>query len=164
MPTSGFSDILEQVDFLYEGQIAHTEELIIRTGFNKDTVPIVHGRAVCQHSSENGLILPADGNSIILGIAIETQVRERVPGATVGAYPVDSQVAYLVRGVIGVLVDMTVTEGAPAFVRHTAGAGFSVKGSFRINADTSNAVALAGSRFLKGGVAGSILPLSINLA
>jgi hypothetical protein len=170
MPLRDFKDLGDAAFQLFEGQIARTEDVIIRSGSNADTVIIRFGRWVCRGSNDGDLLLPVDANSVILGIAVETQAIERRAGINVdadgniGYAPrtlMPMRIGYLVRGVIGVLVDGNVVEGQQGHARHTAPGA---KGVSRGDADTAKAIAVPGTRFLRSGNAGSVVPLSINLA
>lgn len=172
MPITQYGD-LDTFDTLFEGQVALTEHWIPRSGRNTDSIVIAQGRGVCKGATDDALILPVDANSIFMGIAIEFQGRELRAGVNVTTdglnrfgYAINEQMGYVIRGVIGVLVDQNVTKGSPAFCRFTAATGNSQKGVFRADngGGTVVAIAVPNSRFMKTAAAGSVVPLSINLA
>lgn len=167
MPITNYNDILDGED-LYEGQIALAVPPIVYTGFNSETAAlIIFGRAVVQGVGDKDLLLPADANSVFRGIAVKTDIFEKRSGFSLDSngdmgYPIKYPVSYLTRGVIGVKVAQNVTPTSPVFWVHTTNST-SVKGMFRIDADTNRAVQLSTARFLKTGAAGSVVPLAINL-
>lgn len=167
MPITNYSDLLDSTS-LYEGQIVYVEETIQRTGINSDSSIIVFGRAVVQGTGDKDLLLPVDANSVLRGIAVKTDAFEKRDSYSVNAdsdmgYPLDYPVTYLVRGVIAVKVQQSVTPASSVYWIHTPQTG-QKKGQWRADADTNRAVQLTGARFLKSGSAGSVVPLSINLA
>jgi hypothetical protein len=168
MPITNYSDLLDSAS-LYEGQIANLESAVIRTGVNADSTNniLVFGRALVKGSGDKDLILPVDANSVIMGIAVATDTFEKRSGFSINSdgdmgYPLNWTVSYLVRGIVGVKVVQAVTPASTVFWIHTPQTG-QRKGHFRADADTNRAVQITNARFLKSGVAGSVVPLSINL-
>lgn len=83
-----------------------------------------------------------------LGVAIADVSIESADGTGDG-YEDDASLAIMRRGRIWVVSEDAVAAiGTPAFVRFAAGAGGSVLGAFRTDADTATAVALPGARFM----------------
>lgn len=167
MPISNYADLIETP--LYEGQIATTEAVVVRTGINADATNqiLTFGRAVCKGAGDKDLILPVDANSIFLGIAVATDTIEKRTGFSLNAdndmgWPYQWVMSYLVRGVIGVKVQQNVNPASPVFWIHTPQTG-QRKGQFRADADTNRAVQISSARFMATGIAGSVVPLSINL-
>jgi hypothetical protein len=179
MPITSYQNVLDG-PLLYEGQIKYTEDTIVRTGYNSETDAIIpFGRAVAKGAATTGstsakldLINQADANSVIVGISVLTHTLMKITGtpgtdegvSVVGGvmgWPVAYPVSYLVRGVIGVRVAEAVTPTSDVFAVHTASSGI-VVGSFRT--DNTNAVQIAGAKFLGYGAQDDIVPLSINLA
>jgi hypothetical protein len=169
MPITNYSDLLDG-DKLYEGQIASIETAVIRTGVNADSTNtiLVFGRALVKGTGDRDLILPVDANSVLTGIAIATDTFEKRTGYSLNAdndmgYPLYQPVSYLVRGVIGVKVVQNVTPSSAVYWIHNPQTG-QRKGQFRADADTNRAVQITNARFLRSGIAGSVVPVSINLA
>lgn len=167
MPVSNYSDVL---DFspLYEGQVANLETSIIRTGVNADSTNIlVFGRALCKGTGDKDLILPVDATSVLVGIAMATDTFEKRFNSLSAdgdmGYPLQNVVSYLIRGVIGVKLVQAVTPASQVWFVHTPNTG-QRKGQFRADIDTNRAIQIPNARYLKSGVAGSVVPLSINLA
>jgi hypothetical protein len=79
-------------------------------------------------------------------------------------YEDDDVMPVLRHGRIWVKCESAFVAGAGAFVRFAAGAGGSQLGSFRTDADTATAVAVAGLRFLTSGSANDYGLLEVNLA
>ncbi|PHJ59589.1 hypothetical protein VF14_08945 [Nostoc linckia z18] len=167
MPINNCTDLLDGAS-LYEGQVANLESSVIRTAANADTDILVFGRALVKGSGDKDLILPVDANSLFMGIAYATDTIEKRSGFSINAdgdfgYPLDWTISYLVRGVIGVKVVQNVNPASNVFWIHTPQTG-QRKGQFRADADTNRAVQITNARFMKSGTAGSVVPLSINLA
>ncbi|MCC5644782.1 hypothetical protein LC607_17920 [Nostoc sp. CHAB 5824] len=167
--TNNYSDLLDG-PCLYEGQLATTELAIVRTGINADSTNgiLTFGRAIVQTTGDKNVILPVDANSILMGIAIAADTFEKRSGFSINGdgdlgYPLNWPVSYLVRGVIGVKIQQNVTTASAVYWIHTPQTG-QRKGQFRADADTNRAVLIPNARFTKSGVAGSVVPLSINLA
>jgi hypothetical protein len=74
-----------------------------------------------------------------------------------GGWPHQSVPDILRMGHIYVVVEGTGAEGAPLFMRFTAGAGGSQLGAFRADADTASAVAIPGMRALESWTASGIV-------
>jgi hypothetical protein len=168
MPITSYTDLLDGAS-LYEGQIANLESAIVRTGINADTTNniIVFGRAVVKGTGDKDLLLPVDANSVFQGIAVATDVFEKRPSYSLNSdndfgYPLQYVMSYLIRGVIGVKVESNVNPTSPVFWIHTPSSGR--KGQFRADANTAKAVQITNARFLKTGLVGNVVPLSINLA
>lgn len=135
-----------------------------RTGVNALTVVIPFGFGVCKGTGEKDLILPTSGSSVFIGVAREMEIEKRA-GFSLNATglfgcPVKHELTYTEAGDIAVYVDGNVTLGSPVFLRHTANG--SVVGSFRGDADGSNAVLIAGASWM-GTVTGGI-PSDLKLA
>jgi hypothetical protein len=168
MPITNYTDTIDGQP-LYEGQVAFTEQPVIRTGINADSAIVPFGRAVARtNTGDKDLLLPVDANSILAGIAFAADDFEKRAGYSLNAdndmgYPLKYEISYLVRGVIGVKVTTAVTPLSPVFWIHTPDAG-ERKGQFRADANTNKAVQVTAARFLRSGAAGSVIPLSLNLA
>lgn len=139
-----------------EGQIySDAGNTTILGGYNSGSVVIPSGFAACLDGSGTldgktnyPLILPADANSIFMGIAVVPKGIEKVSGVSVNAdgrfgYPIDTEVQFMTNGIIAVPVEDTVAIGDPVFWRHTA-AGDERSGMFRMDADTADAVQVGG--------------------
>lgn len=166
MPQSTYSNLADGVVY-YEGQLVNAAEAEIYTGHNTDTVILPFGSALVKGTGDKDLLLPVNGSSVLMGIAYATDTFEKRENYSLNAdskmgYPLNSLVSYVRKGVVAVLIDGTVTAGQTGWWRHTA-AGAERKGVWRADADTSDAVQVLQSRFLKSGVAGQVVPLSINL-
>lgn len=167
MPITNYSDMLDG-ERLYEGQIANLEDAVVRTGINADTTQLIFGRALCKGTGDKDLILPVDANSSLMGIAVASDTFEKRANFSLNSdndmgFPLLWTVAYLVRGVIGVKLAQNVTPASPVWFIHTPNTG-QRKGQFRADIDTNRAIQIPNARYLRSGVAGSVVPLSINLA
>lgn len=173
MPITSYADIGSTP---YEaGQVVYLETPVIRTFFNEETSTIIpFGFAVVQGAGANGALLPVDGNSVFRGVAVAVDSFEKRASYSLNSdsrfgYPIDKEMSVLVRGVIAVLVDQAVAAGSTSvFWRHTA-SGDERKGVFRADADTSDAVAVTGGRWLTtvssaSAASPQLALLSLNLA
>lgn len=180
MPILTYANVTDG-DLLYEGQIVYTEDTVIRTGINSEASAIIpFGRAVAKGAATTGatsdrldLALLTSGAAIV-GIAVATDTIMKITGtpgtddgvSVVGGvmgYPVDYEVSYLVRGVIGVRVADSggVKPGDDVYAVHTASSGVLVG---TIRNDNTNATQITNARWLGYGAQNKIVPLSINLA
>lgn len=167
MPITNYSDMLDG-ERLYQGQIANLEDAVVRTGINADSTQLIFGRALCKGTGDKDLILPVDATSVLMGIAVATEVFEKRLGLSINSdndmgYPLLWSVSYLIRGVIGVKLAQNVTPASPVWFIHAPQTG-QRKGQFRADVDTNRAIQIPNARFLRSGIAGSVVPLSINLA
>lgn len=168
MPITGNADLLDG-DILYEGEIAYIQDATIRSGTNAEASTIIpFGRAVVKGTADDDLLLPVDANSVLMGIAVRTTSIEGRDGYSIDTngdmgYPVDYRMGYLTSGVIAVKLGGAVTPASDVYWVHTTN-GASVKGTFRADADTANAVQVTAARFLDSGAAGDVVRLALNLA
>lgn len=167
MPIDNNTDMLAGAGGV-AGQIADSQQLRTRSGINEESVVIPFGYAVCRGTADNGLILPADANSQFLGIlildnAIEKRADYSLSASALYGCPTKYTGAYATNGPIWVPVATNVSAGDQAFWVHTTN-GTSLKGMFRNDADTANAVAISNSQFLDTVLAGGVSRLSLNLA
>jgi len=162
-----FTDLIAS-DGLFEGQRANSEDVTILTGFNYSANILIPGRAVvADPSNDRGLIYPVDANSIFKGILTEPLGVEKRDGYSVTSeglfgWPAYSEVAYMIRGVVGVKITQAMTENDPIYWIHTPATG-ELDGQFRKDANTNKAVLLPSARLRRRGVAGQVRPLGINI-
>lgn len=182
MPITTYTDI-QDAGFV-EGQIySDAGSTTILSGYNGTASTIIPaGFAVCldgagtiEGNTNYPLILPADANSVFMGIAVLPKGVEKVSGTSVDAdsrfgFPVDTEVQYMTNGIIAVPVDDTVAINDPVFWRHTA-TGDERAGMFRMDADTADAVqigALDTCRFITAATGTAASPaialIKINIA
>jgi hypothetical protein len=96
------------------------------------------------------------------GIAIHDVTRRGPQGGLAGGYEIGDPVSYLKQGRIWVVVEGTVTQDSAAFCRFAAGAGGTILGAFRADADTATAVAFPTAVFRTGNING-LAELEVNL-
>lgn len=152
MAITTYSDI--SAAGLIEGMIySEPGATVCLTGFNAETSAIIPaGFAVVRAATSVAemdrtsipLELPADSGDTFAGFAVLPKGLEKRTGYSLNSdsrfgYPIDYEVAYMVKGIIAVPVDDTVAYGDPVFWRHTA-AGDERVGMFRMDADTADAV------------------------
>ncbi len=101
-----------------------------------------------------------------LGVAIRKPVKTTIATAGLYGYPgvtsnlitadyVDAEmVSVLTAGGIAVFTEEAVSDRDPVYVRVASGAGGSVVGAFRNDADTASAVLVTGARFCRDAAAG----------
>lgn len=113
------------------------------------------GLAVKEGAAANEFAAYTSG-STVLGVTRH----EHTAVEAGGSLAVDQTASILTKGRIWVQIDQTVAIGDPVFVRHTAGTA----GIFRKDADTANASALPGAKWVKGGTAAEgVALLDLNL-
>ena len=176
MPITSYSDLLPG-GVGYPGQLADTSPHRAFTGYNAEASTIIpFGRGVTYASVASGegfdrvglVNLSGSGNAFV-GIAIKTDLEKvtgtagtdpdvSVSGDVVG-YPVDYPMTYLTEGVIYVELNGTVTPSSTVYCVYS---GSGDVGKFR--ADSTNALAVTGARFLGYGDDGDTVALSINRA
>jgi hypothetical protein len=106
--------------------------------------------------------LPNASTDKILGIVRFTQFFESY-GASVASLPAGQSVNVAKKGHFWVSPEVAVTAGDPVYARHTANGGLTQLGALRNDADTSNAIQLAGCRFLSSALAGGFAVVELNL-
>ncbi len=111
--------------------------------------------AYVVESREGGCELPDSSGEITAnkgGIAlIDPTIASGV------GYQIGDTVTVLRKGRVFALSDEALAKGDTLFVRHTAGAGGSQKGSFRNDADTATAATPTGVSIFKGGAANVVV-------
>lgn len=164
MPQTAYNDLIDGQHF-YEGQLIYAEPAYIFTGYNEQGGIIPFGRAVVKGTNDEDLRLPAAAADVFQGIAFLSDTFEKRDGYSVDAdenfgYPDQYTVSRVKRGTVAVRIDGPVTKGQPAYWRHTA-AGAQRAGTF--SATAADSTLIPNSSFDASGVAGDIVPLSINL-
>lgn len=125
-------------------------------------VAIPFGRWIARAADGTSKLPTAAGDVTATGRGIAIRVQDDVAGAAdLLQYEIGRNVSFVDFGVVWVEIETNVTEGAPAFVRHTANGGNTVLGRFRAGADTGAAAALY-CVFLAAGTAGGLAPLRIR--
>lgn len=168
MPWNDFKNLLDG-PLCFAGQLLTTEfASVIRTGLNQSAAVIGGGQLVVLSTvGDRCIALPTGSGNTPLGIALLPTAMENVAANRNASndlgYPQYDTVSYVVRGTIAVRVTTNVTKGGQAFWIATPGGG-ELAGQFRADANAGAAVALANSRFEAAGVAGALVPLTINLA
>lgn len=137
------------------------EKKIVLSMNNAAEVPF--GRIVAKDSGvENGCELPAGGSAVLLGGAVRDLRVEDGSASTDNTYAAKSSVPVMMKGRMWVEIDQNVTTDSAVYVRHTANGGNTKLGACRADADSSNAVLLAGARFISDGTAGGYAEILIN--
>lgn len=127
------------------------------TRINGESAVFPMGCMIVEGATEGQGVLPVDANSKPVGISRLNQSYEADELDANGwyGYPVSQPMAAVTGGLIYVRLGSDVSKGDPAFWVHTTN-GASIKGTFRNDADTSNAVQLASATFEIGGLAGGV--------
>ena len=109
---------------------------------------IPFGAGVVLDVSGQGLcMLPDADDNQFLGVALLDPTGPEGSASVDSAYPVEAAVCVMKQGDVWVRVEDTVTPGDPVFVRFTAGAGGTVLGRFRADADTASAFEVTNARW-----------------
>jgi len=140
----------------YEGQIATTEDHVIRSAINGANAVLPFGRLLVRGADTGaGLyndlppaVLPSATGQKVLGVHIKTDIYEKETDAA-GDPGIKAKlpVAYMTRGTFYGWVEEAVAAGDPVFFRHTAAAPNDVVGRFRNDAATGTADELTGAIF-----------------
>jgi hypothetical protein len=121
------------------------------------------GLAVCRRASPADPVssaappnATADVSARLQGIALRDETRKNTTG-----YETNDPMRVLRRGRVWVNVEGSVTADAQAFVRFASGAGGTVLGSFRADADTATAVAAPGCYFRTSGTGLQLVEINL---
>lgn len=150
----------------FEGSIYSAQARETQSGVVEESAGIKPGRVVVQGTSADQVKLPSATAQIaqpgaVQGIAYWKQGRE--PGGDNGEYQDEESCPVLRKGVVWMLAEDAVTRNAAVYVRCVAGVGEEL-GRVRSDADTSDAAALPGARFLATTTgADQLVPVEINL-
>ncbi len=149
----------------YEGNRGDSRTAQIYPARNNSGVELPYGRAVVfdtgAGTTELAAKLIAASGDKILGVSLFSQAHD--PNTVNGGVAVNDMFNVITQGAVWVQVDSAVTPNSPVFARYAAGAGGSVLGRFRADADTATAVAMPNARFLSSGASGSLVLLQLNL-
>jgi len=143
MPITSHVNLIDG-QLYYPGQVIKTTpEASILTGLNAEASTVIpFGFGVVKGTNDDELILPVNSGSVFMGVAtiqnIEKRASYSLDGSSRFGCPVDHELAYAIQGVIAVYIDQTVAQGGAVYLRHTANS--SVVGTFRADADTTNAL------------------------
>lgn len=123
------------------------------TGYNTTGNVLAAGFGAVWTGTGKNVALPSGAGNFagILTIpTVEVRAGYSLDSAGRFGYPDDYEVALAVTDMYAVWVDDTVAVGDPVFLSHTASS--SVVGAFRNDANSSNAQAIAGARFMSAAV------------
>lgn len=170
-PTTGV------ITYLDEGGRMKTENVAIATSTSVTTTGYASKFVSFQKPAQTGAggaytigvaAMPALTIADFLGVAIRQVIHEtfasndvwRYTGGGVSAsatcdYVDCDSVPYLSQGGIWVASEEAVSDMDPVYVRVAAGAGGSILGAFRNDADTASCVAVTGARFVRNAAAPS---------
>ena len=142
------------------GQLFGTERPKLLTKQAEGNLPF--GIAVTYGTAEKEVAAPSSGSDVIIGVVVRNM--DKNTSHLSGTNQVEDGALHPVicEGMVYVEVEDAVTAGGQVFVRHTA-AGAEVLGAFRSDADTSDAAALAGARYITSADAGELAVLQLNL-
>jgi hypothetical protein len=123
------------------------------TGYNAGSTVLPAGFGAVWTGTGLNVALPTGAGNFAGVLTIpQVEVREGYSLDADGrfGFPAKYEVALSATDMYAVYVDDTVAIGDPVFLRHTAGG--SVIGTFRNDADTANAQAIAGAQFMTAAV------------
>ena len=154
----------ENMPLAVEGKQADAaiNNLIEGTLYASGAIPF--GRSVVKVTGEDdGVILPSATGQKFVGVSVLTQVEEQVLTTGVVEYDDKDPINVMRKGKIWVYVEEAVDPDTDSvYFRHTAGAGGSVIGRFRTDADTATADAVPNARFVTSTTAAGIAVIEIN--
>ena len=107
---------------------------------------ISYGRAVCRGTGDDQALLAAATGGSFLGVTEFTNAGV-ANASDASVYEENSEMNILNFGYVWVICEDGCVPGDAAFFRHTAGAGGTVIGAFRTDADTASADAITGATF-----------------
>lgn len=122
----------------------------------KAAVSFSPGLFVCKRTADDTCDVPAAAGDVTttgFGIGIRNVAQEphngtgSIDGGTVEFNPLQ-QISILEKGVIWVLTEAAVNYGDPAFARITANGGNTTLGKLGKTADSGNATAITGAKFI----------------
>lgn len=126
------------------------------------------GVVVCQGSADATCKLPASSGDVgkALGIApsrVTSDSRFPTSYTDGSTYQTGDNVGAIASGAVWVIVEEAVTRGGTVYVRHTANGGNTQLGACRSDADTANAAALTGARYLSTTSGAGLALVAINV-
>lgn len=119
------------------------------------------GLAAIRGTADNQAILPSATGGSFLGVT-EYTTAWAADAADVHQYEQYREANILTFGRVWVICEDGCSPGDAAFFRHTAGAGGTVIGSFRTDADTATADAVPGGTFETTAAAGGLALLKLR--
>lgn len=144
----------------FEGQRAtlDTVSIISKAAEGSD---IAFGRAVVRGTADDQAILPSIAGEDFLGITEMTTAWSQDEN-DLHQYDENREMNIMRMGEIYVYTEQAVVPGDPVFFRHTAGAGGSVIGRFRKDADTATADQIPGATFETTAGAGELAKVQLT--
>lgn len=130
-----------------EGQAASINRLDTVSYLNLSGGDIPYGRVVVMDTADGSARLPALTGEITGGTALGITIADSSKAPNAGGYADNDQLPILRKGQIYMIAEDAVAAGGDVFVRFSASGGESL-GRVRSDADTSDAVALPGARYL----------------
>jgi len=176
MPITDYTDVSNTPLIL--GQMGNVEPKELRTALNDSAVVIPFGFGIVYKASGNPVRveLPVDANSVFLGVAqyvpqFESRASYSLNADSRYGVPLDETFAYVVKGIVAVLVETAVTEGSTAVhLRTTSGVtGDERSGIFRASQDSTDTLSVSNARWMSSVTTASaaspqLALLSLNLA
>jgi len=132
-----------------QGQVATVDSFVVTLG-----------------ASQAGAVITNGTQDSFYGVALRTQNKENLNNAsgTTGPAPYNEgdAVSMLRQGKVLVYVDQDVTSDDPVYMRIVAGAGDSLIGRFRKDADSGSAILVADATYTVGATDGGLATLEFN--
>lgn len=117
------------------------------------------GLALVQGATDGQCIVPTATGGVFRGVSVRNLAVNNDDTSLVGTYLEDDFITLRNFGTIMVITEDAVTKDAAVFFRHTSGAGGTVIGSFRSDADTATADEITGARFNATAGAGELVEI-----
>jgi hypothetical protein len=146
---------------LYAGALADSGIKDVVSMRNDHSAAIPFGVAVAQGSTHDAVVVPANVNNIIVGIAVHSHTQnnqnELFPTQHVGfgaaensqaGIPQNQYLSVLKRGRVWVYVEEDIAMGDAVYCRVTASGGNTILGAFRNDADTATCGLVANARWV----------------
>ncbi len=155
------SSVNTYMDVGLPGQLADIGPHDIVTKINTSGAAIGFGLFVTKGSTDGSAVLPDATGEVTgkVGLGVTVRTLHIVSGT---GYADKGAMSVIKKGRVYVQVEDDVIAETAAFVRFVAGDGEQL-GAFRSDADTADAVALPGAKFVTDASAGGIAVLDLNL-
>lgn len=122
---------------------------------------IAFGLAVVQGTADNQVKIATATGGTFRGITVRNLSISNDGTTGLAAYAEDAPITYRNFGSIVVVAEVAVSKDDPVYFRHTAGAGGTVLGSLRNDADTATADQITGAFFAESAAIGELVRVTL---
>ena len=147
----------------FAGQLGDSGPSRVGSYVNDQGADIPAGCMV-SHKAEGTADLPAGGSEILAGVVLNSFARNPDDLTGTAAITAGDSMNVLEEGAVWVSCEEAMAVGDAVYVRHTAGAGGSVLGLIRNDADTASCRQVKGARVLVPSTAAGICMIYFSAA